>query len=196
MLGLAEEFGRPGLAVLAPQAAGHSWYPYHFLEPVPTNEPWLSSALLLVGEVLGSLVAEGIPATRTALLGFSQGGCLALEFAARNPRKYGGVVGLSAGLIGKDPGPYPHGLEGTTVFLGCGVPDPHIPEERVRLSEQILRAAGADVTMRLYPGIGHTVNADELNVVRGIVDGVLANNRTTTTTTGTHDCAPLPRIGT
>jgi predicted esterase len=168
ILTLVSELRQPDFAYLAPQASGNTWYPSRFLDPVASNEPWLSSALAVVGDVVARILAVGLPAERTFLFGFSQGACLALEWAARNARRYGGVVGLSGGLIGAEGEPrLDHGaLEGTPVFLGCSDPDPHIPRARVQSSAQILRDLGGKVTIRFYPGLGHSVNEDELEIVR------------------------------
>src|SRR5688500_17947922 len=156
ILSLADEFGAPDLAYLAPQAAGGQWYPNRFIEPVASNEPWLSSALEVVGYVLGRIAEAGIHAERTLLLGFSQGACLTLEFAARNPHRYGGLIGLSGALIenGDEPRDYPGSLDGTSVFLGCGEPDPHIPQGRLQRTADLLRGLGGEVTLRVYPGMG------------------------------------------
>jgi phospholipase/carboxylesterase len=167
------ELMHPGFAYLAPQAAGNAWYPYPFTAPLESNEPFLSSALGILGSLLESVVAT-IPAPRIVLLGFSQGACLALEFAARNARRYGGVVGLSGGLIGPNgtPRDYPGSFDGTPVFLGCSDVDPHIRKERVIEAEQVFHRMGAEVTMRLYPGMGHTVSPDEIEAARKIVRSV------------------------
>jgi predicted esterase len=164
------ELMHPGFAYLAPQAAGSAWYPLPFTAPMEDNEPYLSSAL----EVLRSLVAlveESVPADRIILLGFSQGACLTLEFAARHARRYGGVVGLSGGLIGPDgtSRDYPGNFEGTPAFLGCSDVDPHIRKDRVVEAADVFKRLGADVTLKLYPQMGHTVNADELDAVRKMV---------------------------
>ncbi len=171
ILDLAVELHQPGFAYLAPQAAGDTWYPYSFLAPLANNEPGLSSGLAAIANVLAQVAQAGIPLERTMLLGFSQGACLALEFVARNARRYGGVAGLSGGLIGPDgtPRDYPGSLAGTPVFLGCSDVDFHIPKERVQLSAEVLQRLGGNVTMRLYPGMGHTVNQDEIDFVRGLM---------------------------
>jgi predicted esterase len=171
ILTLAGELDQPGFAYLAPQAAGSTWYPYSFLAPIERNEPYLSSALATLDQLLAHIAAAGIPAERTILLGFSQGACLATEFAARNARRYGGLVGLSGGLIGPDgtPRDYPGSLDGTPVFLGCSDVDPHIPAARVQYSAEVLRGLGGDVTARLYSGMGHTVNEDEIEAVQAIM---------------------------
>ena len=174
ILDLAGPLATPGVAYLAPQAAGGAWYPRRFMEPIETNEPWLSSALATVGAALARLEAAGIPAERSVLMGFSQGGCLALEYAARNGRRYGGVVGLSGGLIGP-PGTrwdYPATLDGTPAFLGCSDVDFHIPKQRVDESAEVLGRLGARVTERIYPGLGHTVNQDEVDWVHALLDGL------------------------
>lgn len=171
ILGLAQEVAPSGVAIVAPQAAGNTWYPYRFLEPFARNEPYLSSALRTVADLVARLEASGIPAERIALLGFSQGACLALESAARNARHYGGLIGFSGGLIGP-PGTdfsYPGSLDGTPVFLGCSDVDPHIPKERVEETAAALSDLGAAVDMRLYPGMGHTVNRDELDAAKALL---------------------------
>jgi phospholipase/carboxylesterase len=175
ILTLADELGRPEPAYAAPQAAGSTWYPYSFLAPIERNEPYLSSALELLESVLAKIEAAGIPPERTVLLGFSQGACLALEFAARHAQRFGGVVALSGGLIGP-PGTrrdYAGAFDGTPVLLGCSDHDPHVPEERVHESAEVFRRMGAGVTERIYPGLGHTVNQDELSWVRDLL-GTLA----------------------
>ncbi len=172
ILELAGELKQPGFSFLAPQASGHTWYPNSFLAPIESNEPGLSSGLAVIAALLERLAGAGMPAERTMLLGFSQGACLTLEFAARNARRYGGLVGLSGGLIGPDgtPRDYAGSLEGTPVFLGCSDVDPHIPKERVEESAEVLRRLGGDVTARLYPRMGHMVNRDELRFVQGMME--------------------------
>ena len=167
---LGAELTQPGFAYLAPQAAGSAWYPLPFTAPMEDNEPYLSSALEVLTSLLAS-VEKSIPADRVILLGFSQGACLTLEFAARNARRYGGVVGLSGGLIGPDgtPRDYTGDFEGTPAFLGCSDVDPHIRKDRVLEAADVLKRMGGLVTLRLYPQMGHTVNDDELQEVRKIV---------------------------
>lgn len=174
ILGLAEYFGRPDIAYLAPEAAGHSWYPNRFLIPVEQNEPYLSSALGVLGTLVADLEKAGIGAERLFLLGFSQGACLSLEFAARNPRRYAGVIALSGGLIGAsvDASRYHGSLAGTPVFLGCSDIDPHIPLARVKESSAVMAALGAEVTERIYPGMGHTVTGDEVEEIVRMLAGV------------------------
>ncbi|MCA9873015.1 MAG: dienelactone hydrolase family protein [Anaerolineales bacterium] len=171
ILTLAPEFDRPDWAYLAPQAAGNSWYPYSFLAPMEQNEPGISSGLTAVTDTLTRVIAAGIPEERVILLGFSQGACLTLEFAARHARRYGGVVGFSGGLIGPEgtPRSYAGSLAGTPVFLGCSDTDPHVPKWRVEESTAVLRQLGGEVTMRLYPGMGHTIDQDEIDFVRDLM---------------------------
>ena len=172
IIALAREIAPPNVTILAPQAAGNTWYPYRFLEPTERNEPYLSSALRTVADLVAQLGEQGIPPERIALLGFSQGACLALEAAARNARRYAGVIGFSGGLIGP-PGTsfdFAGSLDGTPVFMGSSDVDPHIPKERVEESAVALDRLGAAVDVRLYPGMGHTVNRDELEAARSILD--------------------------
>ena len=172
IIALAREVAPSDVAILAPQAAGNTWYPYRFLEPTERNEPYLSSALRIVADLIAQLGDRGIPPERIALLGFSQGACLALEAAARNARRYAGVIGFSGGLIGPlgTSFDFAGSLDGTPVFLGCSDVDPHIPKERVEESGEALNRLGAAVDVRLYPGMGHTVNRDELEAARTILD--------------------------
>lgn len=174
ILTLVPELGRPDIAYLAPQAAGNTWYPYSFLSPIASNEPGISSCIVVIAGLLARLAAAGIPAARTVLLGFSQGACLATEFAARHAQRYGGLVGLSGGLIGPDgtPRDYAGTLAGTPVFLGCSDIDTHIPKQRVIESAEVLRRLGGSVDARLYPGMGHTVNQDEIDAIRAMLDAL------------------------
>lgn len=175
ILTLAPALDRPGFAYLAPQAAGGTWYPNSFLAPIPSNEPGITSGMQAIRDVLETIAAAGIPAERTMLLGFSQGACLATEFAARHARRYGGIAALSGGLIGPDgtPRDYEGSMAGTPVFLGCSDVDFHIPKERVQLSAEVMERIGAEVNMRLYPGMGHLVNEDEIANVQAIMDRLL-----------------------
>ncbi len=174
ILSLTGQLDLPGFAYFAPQAAGNTWYPNRFLAPLSDNEPWLSSAMAFVGEVLARIGTAGIPPERTVLLGFSQGGCLTLEFAARHARRYAGLVGFSGALIGPNelPRDYAGSLAGTPVFLGCSDVDFHVPKERVDQSAEVLRKLGGEVTERLYPNMDHTVNQDEIDFVRGMLQAV------------------------
>jgi predicted esterase len=165
ILSLADELPRQGLAFLAPQAVQNTWYPNRFMAPTQSNEPWLSSALAFVGACMDHIQSARIPPEKTIILGFSQGGCLGLEWAARNAQLFGGLVGLSAGLIGADGEPRQDkgNLSGTPVFLGCSDEDFHIPKKRVEQTAEILSRLGGQVTLQFYPGLGHTANQDEIN---------------------------------
>jgi len=171
ILGLADELQVPDLAYLAPEAAGNTWYPYSFLAPVERNEPWLTSALQLVASILENLSSSGIGHNQVAFVGFSQGACLATEFVARHPSRYGGLVAFTGGLIGPEGTVfhYSGNLDGTPCFLGSGDPDPHVPWERVLESASVLRALGGKVTLKRYPGMPHTVSSDEISVAKKIL---------------------------
>jgi predicted esterase len=171
ILSIARGLAIPDVAYRAPQAAGRTWYPHSFLAPIDSNEPFLSSALGVVRRLVEDLAREGMPHERVALIGFSQGGCLALEFAARHARRYAAVIGLSAGIIGPlgAPRTYAGSLAGTPVLLGCSDIDAHIPLERVHESTNVLGALGAEVDERIYPGMGHTINQDEIDAVRQLI---------------------------
>jgi predicted esterase len=168
---LIHHFDSKDFAYLVPAAADRTWYPERFLVPRENNEPYLTSALQAVGDVVAEITAAGIPTEKIMLLGFSQGACLALEYAARHPQAYGGVVALSGGLIGADDelNGYVGSLAGTSVFIGCSDEDFHIPENRVHQTAEIMKSLGADVEERIYPGMGHTINEDELVAVIGLM---------------------------
>ena len=168
ILGIAAELEIPDITYLAPQAAGHTWYPYSFLSPIAQNEPGLSSALLVIEGLVAHLGQEGIPPERVVLMGFSQGACLTLEFAARHARRYAAIAALSGGVIGPagTPRDYAGSFAGTPAFLGCSDIDAHIPVERVRESAEVYRRMGAVVDERIYPRMGHTINQDEIDAVR------------------------------
>jgi predicted esterase len=176
MLDLAAAIGLEDVAWLAPQAEGGAWYPYPFMADIESNEPWLSASLDLLDRLLARCGSDGIPPERVALAGFSQGACLSAEYAARNGRRYGGLVLLSGGLIGPPgtPREYAGSLSGTPVFLGCSDVDPHIPVERVHETARVLRSMGAQVDERIYPGLGHTVIEDEIDAARRILEGIPA----------------------
>jgi predicted esterase len=165
---LSESFPQE-IAFLAPQAANNSWYPQRFLVHTSQNEPWLSSGLNVIDGLIGECIAAGIEKRYIFLIGFSQGACLALEFAARNPARYGGVFALSGALIGGDDEerkPVEGTLEGTAVFIGCSNVDPHIPVDRVRESAITMKELGGTVLMKLYPMMGHAVNDDEIMLIK------------------------------
>lgn len=171
MLALGGALGGKDVAFIAPQAPAMSWYPRSFLAPLDQNEPYLSQALGIVGETVDGLARDGVPPERVLLAGFSQGACLALEYAARNARRYGGVAGFSGGLIGPDgtSRDYAGSLADTPVFLGCSDVDAHIPEARVHETARVLDALGGTVTTRIYPGTAHTIVDDEIRHVQRIL---------------------------
>ncbi|WP_289069527.1 dienelactone hydrolase family protein [uncultured Aliiroseovarius sp.] len=186
MAGLADHLALPDIAIRAPQAAGNSWWPDSFLAPLAANEPGLTSALGVVENIVNELANDGFGPDRTVILGFSQGACLALEYAARAGTPFACVAGLSGGLIGTGDGrgaaqpelynhieksfDYSGQMDGTPVLLGCHEQDPHIPLARVRTSETVFRDQGANVTTRIYPGTGHGIVEDEISALRSILN--------------------------
>lgn len=188
ILELGEAIGVEKVAFVAPQADGYTWYPNSFLAPLAANEPGIANGIAAVKDAVSQLEEAGIAAEAIALVGFSQGACLVSETAARNPRPYGGVVALSGGLIGsgqiEGASPpndksfdYQGSLAGTSVFVGCSDVDPHIPVERVRKTAEVFRGLGADVTLRIYEGMGHTVNQDELTFLRELAEQLVARQK-------------------
>ena len=179
ILSLHDDLDLPRLAAIAPQAANCTWYPQSFLAPIEANQPYLDSALRRLESLVTGLLARGIQSERIGLLGFSQGACLAAEFVARHPRRYGAVIALTGGLIGPlgAPREYPGSLNDTPVFLGTSDPDPHVPFERVQETADVLRRMGAKVELRRYPGMPHTINQDELDAARSLLQGILSANK-------------------
>jgi phospholipase/carboxylesterase len=184
ILGLATAFDRPDVTYLAPAAANNTWYPYSFLTEIAKNEPYLSSALSVLGALVAEIQDAGVPRDRIVMMGFSQGACLTSEFAIRNASRFGGFVAFSGGAIGPpgtrwndthlrqgyggQAGPF----AGTPMFFGCSDIDPHIPEERVNETAALCARMGATVTKKIYPGMGHLVNDDEIAHARALLDSV------------------------
>src|SRR5690606_26479134 len=152
ILALASHLKVDDFALLAPQATNNTWYPYSFMAKPEQNEPWLTSALALLQELINDLTLQGIAKEKIYFLGFSQGACLTLEFVARHAERYGGVVGFTGGLIGDKIAEenYSGNLKGTPIFLGTGNPDPHVPLERVKKTLEILEKMGAKVDLEVY----------------------------------------------
>lgn len=177
ILDLGHELDRSGVAFVAPQASRSRWYPYSFVAPVEQNQPHLDSALRAVDDAVHVALDAGVPRERVVVLGFSQGACLASEWAVRNPDRYGGIVALSGGLLGPDGTTWPEhgGFDGTPAFFGCDEEDQHVPAARVRESAAAFRERGSDVTERLYEGLGHRLNDDEVAWVRDLLDSLLTD---------------------
>jgi phospholipase/carboxylesterase len=180
ILDLGLEFDRTDLAYLAPQAEGNTWYPYSFLAPKQQNEPWLTSALHKVSQMVDGIVNAGLSRDRIVIAGFSQGACLASEFVARNAARYGGLIAFSGGLIGP-PGTefqYAGRLGGTPAYFGGVDPDPHVPWQRVEESASVLSALGAGVVVKRYAGMPHAVNREELEEAKALLGRAIARPAT------------------
>jgi phospholipase/carboxylesterase len=171
ILSLSEYLAVGDYALVAPQATNHTWYPYSFMANPKENEPWLSSALSILKDVVADIEAQGIAKENIYFLGFSQGACLTLEFVTRNAARYGGVIAFTGGLIGDKiyPENYKGDFGGTPVFIGTSDPDPHVPVQRVYATSNILRDLKADVTEKVYPGMGHTISQDEILQANNLV---------------------------
>lgn len=172
ILSLSTHLDYPGVVYLAPQAEGFTWYPNRFIFPVEKNEPYLSAALAKVDGIVRQVEARGIPTEKIFIGGFSQGACLASEYVIRNPKQYGGLLAFSGGYIGQmGVSREPVGdLSGMPAFLGCSDTDPHIPLQRVQETTSLLKAMGADVTERIYPNMNHTINDEELELARKLIE--------------------------
>jgi predicted esterase len=179
ILELASALAQPDVTYLAPAAASNTWYPYSFMSDIARNEPYLSSALSVLKSLVSQVEAAGIRRDRIVMLGFSQGACLTTEFAIRNASRFGGFVVFSGGAIGPPGtkwgvGSGELGFDGTPIFFGCSNVDPHIPEPRVIESAELCERMGAKVTRRIYPGMGHLVNDDEIAWARALLESLTA----------------------
>ena len=171
ILSLSSHLTINDFAILAPQATNNTWYPFSFLAPPSQNEPWLSSALGILNDLVSDINAAGISSNNIYIIGFSQGACLSLEFAARNPRRWGGVAAFTGGLIGDkvNTTDYSGEFDQTPIFIGSSDPDPHVPVERVQQTTSILRHMNAEVVEKLYKNMGHTINQDEIDQVNRLL---------------------------
>jgi phospholipase/carboxylesterase len=170
IISITDEFFENEFLYAAPNAPQNSWYPYSFLAPIEENEPFLTNSMASIGELLVEFGGKGIPAENVILLGFSQGACLALEYALRNPQKYGGIAALSGAVISPDTGRYEYGsFKRTHVFLGCSENDPHIPIEKVIFTAEVFLKMNADVEKRIYEGAYHGVIPAEIDEIKKII---------------------------
>ncbi|MEO7314811.1 MAG: dienelactone hydrolase family protein [Ginsengibacter sp.] len=171
ILGLAEHLNVSQYALLAPQATNQTWYPYSFMAKPEQNEPWLSSALGIMKEMVDQAISKGIKTENIYFMGFSQGACLTLEFVTRHAQKYGGVAAFTGGLIGDkiNMENYSGDFKGTSIFIGTGNPDPHVPVNRVRESERILKEMNADVHVQIYDGRPHMITQEEIDEANRLI---------------------------
>lgn len=166
ILGLATHLSLKEFALIAPQATNYTWYPYSFLSPPSQNEPWLSSALELINELVKDIQKEGIDTENIFFTGFSQGACLTLEYVTRHAQRWGGVAAFTGGLVGDKiySENYKGDFQNTPVFIGSSNPDPHIPVDRVNESARIIKSMNASVKEKIYPNLGHTISEDEIAI--------------------------------
>jgi predicted esterase len=185
ILGLGNALGLPDIALVAPEAPGRSWWPTSFLAPAAQMGPFVARGLAAVDAAVAHLEAGGLPRDRIAIAGFSQGGCLALEYGART-EGLAAVFGLSAGLVGTGdaegaPSPdlygfapkrfdYPTRQEGRPVLIAVHEQDPHIPVARARASAEVLEARGAEVSLQIAPGVGHGITAEAVTAMRATLN--------------------------
>ena len=171
ILGLSSELDVNDFALIAPQATNYTWYPYSFIAPIHQNEPWLSSAIQMLGDVISDIRSAGIAEENIYFAGFSQGACLTLEFIARNARRWGGAIAFTGGLIGDKiyKENYKGDFAGTPIFIGTSDPDPHVPVERVYASTNILKSMNANVVEKIYPNMGHTISMDEISSANKLI---------------------------
>ena len=173
IMSLSTYFQVDDYALIAPQATNYTWYPFSFLAPHEQNEPWLSSALSILAEIVKDINDAGIPDDHIYFLGFSQGACLTLEYTARNAKKWGGIAAFTGGLIGDklQVENYKGDFNRTPVFIGTSDPDPHVPVDRVNETVDVLNNMNASVTKMIYQNMGHTINEDEIEKVNELIFG-------------------------
>jgi predicted esterase len=172
ILDLLPRLNRPALTYLAPAAANRTWYPHSFMADIASNEPGLSSGVAVLRALVERAETAGVPRRRVVLMGFSQGACLTTEFAIRHASRFGGVVAFSGGAIGL-PGTHwdeSRSFDGTPIFFGCSDIDAHVPATRVIEGAEVCARMGASVTPRIYPGMGHLINDDEIAFAQTLLD--------------------------
>lgn len=171
MLTISHVLRISGVSWVAPQATGGAWYPDSGRAPLERNLPKLLTSFDLVSAILEALTERGISGNRVMLLGFSQGACVAVEYALRNPGRIGALAALSGGLMGPagTRWRYPGRLQGLPAYVGSSQEDPYMPKRRALDTARVLMATGASVRSDLIPGSGHTINDNELSVVRLMV---------------------------
>lgn len=165
ILSLSGYLNTKDFAIMAPQATHHTWYPYSFLSAPSQNEPWLSSAIKVIDEVVEEIVGKGIKKENIYFVGFSQGACLTLEYISRNADKWGGAAAFTGGLIGDQlyRERYNGDFKKTPVYIGTSNPDPHVPVQRVKETEEVLKTMGANVTVDIFVNMGHTISQEEID---------------------------------
>ena len=171
ILSIADRLELPDVAFLAPAAFENSWYPNRFMESLESNQPRLDQALERLGTLVAQLMGNGVDCERIVLLGFSQGACLVSEYAVRNARRYGGIIALTGGLIGP-PGSqwnHPGSFRGTPTFLGTSDVDEWVPVARVQETARVMAGMGAGVELKIYPGLEHLINDDEIAQARKLI---------------------------
>jgi phospholipase/carboxylesterase len=166
MTPLSSYLNTKDMAVFAPQASRHSWYPTSFIAPVEENQPALDSALEVISGLVQDIIKAGIPAEQIYFLGFSQGACLTLEYVTRNAMKYGGVIAFTGGLIGKDlqMENYKGDFKQTPVLITTGNPDAHVPLKRVKESASVMEKMNGKMHLIVYPAKQHTITNEEIDV--------------------------------
>lgn len=171
-IGLSSELDLNDFAIFAIQAEGRTWYPYSFMAPVKMNEPFLTNSLAVIKSLVDHIQENGFKSEQIYFMGFSQGACLTLEFVTRHAQRFGGAVAFTGGLIGEELNleNYKGDFEGMPVFIGSSDHDPHVPEVRIDESEKLMKEYGADVNKIIYPGMGHTINMDEVEHAKNILN--------------------------
>ncbi|MDZ4709063.1 MAG: dienelactone hydrolase family protein [Saprospiraceae bacterium] len=171
IMGLSQQLNVANYALFAPQATNNTWYPLSFLAPIRQNEPWLSSAISILSDLVAEINQAGIHSSNIYFVGFSQGACLTLEFVTRHARSWGGVVAFTGGLIGDqlDTENYKGDFAGTQIFIGTSDPDLHVPVERVKATTKLLQSLNANVIEKIYPNMGHTIIQDEIDQVNELI---------------------------
>lgn len=176
ILQLVDSLSQPEFTYIAPAAANNTWYPYSFMADKEQNEPGILSGVAVIDGVVSDVVNKGIPKDHIVLLGFSQGACLTAEYAVEHADRFGGVILYSGSVIGPPGTTWAYGgsFDGTPIFMGCSDVDSHVPLERIEEGAAVFERMGAMVTKRIYPGMGHQINDDEIAFTQGLMRNLLA----------------------
>jgi predicted esterase len=167
MLDLTTGLETGGTRWLAPYAGKGLWYPGRLTDPLDANEPGLTRSVERTHWLVMDAAEGGrLGPEQIFLVGFSQGACIAVEYALRHPTSVSAIVVFTGGLMGPDGTEWKtaggQSLKGLSVFLTGSDVDEWIDESRTRETARVLQDLGAEVEMRIYPGRKHVVSKQEL----------------------------------
>jgi phospholipase/carboxylesterase len=173
MLDVAARLGIADVAYVLPIAAGRSWYPGRYFDPLPVNQPWLERALDACDAAVARAHRAGMPDERIVVAGFSQGACVIAELVARRPRPWAGVAILTGKLLGPaGERVMPAGVGGLPMFLCASRHDDWIALDDAVATARAFEAVGASVTFETYEDRAHHINDRAVDGLRRLLRGV------------------------